>query len=98
MTIHRARDLISTVLNECTIDARARSLLERAVVETWRAPAIRQAPKLTLQISDETKAQVRSLAYSTDMTMSQIADRVGLRNHGRVSEILNNKRMINAVW
>lgn len=92
MSIHKARMLIATVIEECAIDARAKSLLLTAINETWRAPAVRQAPRLKMQVSDETKAQVRALAYSTDMTMGQIADRVGLRNQGRVSEILNGKR------
>jgi hypothetical protein len=92
MSMHKARSLILTVIDECAIDARAKSLLELALNETWRAPSVRQAPKLRMQISDEVKAQVRSLAYSTDMTMGQIADRVGLRNQGRVSEILSGKR------
>ena len=92
MSIHKARSLILTVISECAIDARAKSLLETAINETWRAPPTRQAPKLRMQISDETKAQVRALAYSTDMTMGQIADRMGLRNQGRVSEILSGKR------
>jgi hypothetical protein len=92
MTIHRARNLIYEVLNTCTLDTRAKSLLQLALDETWREPSVRQAPRLRMQITEETKAQVRSLARSTDMTMVQIADRVGLRNQGRVSEILNNKR------
>jgi hypothetical protein len=90
--MHKARMLIATVMDECVIDARARSLLEVALNETWRAPSVRQAPKLPMRITDEVKTQVRALAYSTDMTMGQIADRVGLRNQGRVSEILNGKR------
>ena len=92
MTIHKARTLIYTVLDECTIDARAKSLLELALDEMWRAPSVRQAPRLRMQITPEIQSQVRALAYSTDMTMGQIADRVGLRNAGRVSEVLNNKR------
>jgi hypothetical protein len=92
MTIATTRRLIIEVLEGCPLDARARSLLQKALDESWRAPAVRAAPRLRMQISDDTKAQVRALAYSTDMTMGQIADRVGLRNQGRVSEILNNKR------
>ena len=92
MTMHTARMLIATVIDECAIDARAKSLLEKALNETWRAPSVRQAPRLKMQITPEIKSQVRALAYATDMTMSQIADRVGLRNAGRVSEVLNNKR------
>jgi len=90
--MHKARMLIATVMDECAIDARARSLLEAALNETWRAPSIRRAPRLRMQITPEIKSQVRAMAYATDMTMGQIADRVGLRNAGRVSEILNNKR------
>ena len=92
MTIHKTRSLIYTVLEECQIDARAKSLLEAALDASWRAPAVRTAPRLKMQVSDTVKAQVRALAYSTDMTMGQIADRVGLRNQGRVSEILSGKR------
>ena len=92
MSIPKARRLICEVLNDCKIDARTKSLLELALAETWRASAVRQAPRLSLRISDDTRAQVRTLAHSTDMTMGQIADRVGLRNQGRVSEILSGKR------
>jgi hypothetical protein len=92
MSMHKARMLIATVMDECAIDARARSLLEVALNETWRAPSVRQAPRLKMTITPEIQSQVRAMAYSTDMTMGQIADRVGLRNAGRVSEILNNKR------
>jgi len=92
MTIHHARRLITEVIETCAIDARANSLLRKALQETWRAPAVRQAPRLPMRISDDTKAQIRALAYSTDMTMGQIAERVGLRNQGRVSEVLTGKR------
>jgi len=92
MTIHQTRMLIATVIDECAIDARAKSLLEAALDASWRKPAVRQAPRLRLKITPEITSQVRALAYSTDMTMGQIAERVGLRNAGRVSEVLNGKR------
>jgi hypothetical protein len=92
VTIHKTRSLIVEVLETYAIDARTRSLLQKALDESWRAVPVRQAPRLHMQISENTKAQVRALALSTDMTMGQIAERVGLRNQGRVSEILSGKR------
>ena len=92
MTIPAVRRLIEEVLADCAIDVRARSLLQKALAESWRAPAARVAPAARMRISDETKTRIRELSRTTDMTMTDIADKVGLRNVGRVSEVLSGKR------
>lgn len=57
-----------------------------------RDPPIRRAsPQNHLRATPELRRSIQRLAVS-DLTMHDIADAVGVRNIGRVSEVLNGKR------
>ena len=57
-----------------------------------RHPAVRRVRSKPVLITPAMKTQIRLLARTTDMTAHQIANRVGVRNSGRVSEVLNGRR------
>jgi ATP phosphoribosyltransferase regulatory subunit HisZ len=67
------------------LDAEARKL-------TFREPSVRRAREVETDITDEMREKIAILARNRSLTMHDIARRVGLRNGGRVSEILNGKR------
>jgi hypothetical protein len=69
----------------------ARNLINKALRLMWRDKAIRRAPGKPSNIGILKRAQIRHLARTTNMTMHQIAMSVGVRNSGRVSEVLNGK-------
>ena len=71
-----------------------RQQVVRALSLMTREPAVRCAKrKHHVRITKELIREVISLAQnSPDMTIHDIADVVGLRNSGRVSEILTGKR------
>lgn len=69
------------------------SLIQRALRRMYRAKRVRRAPAVKQVIDWRTRREVRYLArHYPKMTIHQIANRVGLRSGGRVSEILHNKR------
>ena len=70
----------------------AKELHEQALVLTYRQSPVRRAPVERVEIDDDIRAEVFDLAKRKKMTMHEIALEVGLRNGGRVSEILNGKR------
>lgn len=72
---------------------RALILLRRALSNMTRAKATRRAKTIRHPISEKEKALVIRLSQKhPNMTIHQIANRAGLRNSGRVSEILQGRR------
>jgi hypothetical protein len=69
----------------------SRHLLDLAVSLMTREPAVKKAPAKRIKITEAIRTQVKALA-AEGKTNHQIAEIVGLRNGGRVSEILNGKR------
>jgi hypothetical protein len=57
-----------------------------------RASPVKIAPRKRQDISEEKRREIIRLANETGMTMHQIANKVGIRNMGRISEILTGKR------
>ncbi len=57
-----------------------------------RAKAVRRAKRKQQPITAAQKRMVKQLVADTDLHMHEIANRVGLANGGRVSEIANNLR------
>lgn len=90
--IIKARENIEDVLEHGKIDARSRRTLRRALALMYREPAIRRATARRVVIDLIKRREVRRLAATTDMTAHQIADAVGLRNSGRVSDVLHGRR------
>ena len=90
--IPMAREIIQMVLAICNLDAVTRRHLHRALALMTRAKPIRRAPAKRTKIDPPTRRKVHNLAHINEMTIHEIADATGLRNSGRVSEILNRKR------
>ena len=86
-----ARQLIAEVMQMTGVDETAKLKLARALVLMRREPAERRAKVQEVEITDEMRAKVKLLVYRTSMTYHQIANHVGLRNTGRVSEIVNRE-------
>lgn len=89
--IPKARALlneIETMTDLVTI----RRQVRRAIGLMIREPACRRAPEKRVVLDHKIKARIRWLARHTDLTEHQIAEEVGVRNTGRVSEVLNGKR------
>jgi hypothetical protein len=79
--IVKARDFIAT----------AKHCLQLAEALMTREPAVKKAPAKRIRITDAVRAQVKTLA-AEGKSNHEIAEIVGLRNGGRVSEILTGKR------
>lgn len=88
--IPRARDLlnqIETMTDLTMIKRQVRIALSWMV----RAQRIRRAPSRPVIITAATRKYIRKLAR-TDHTIHEIANLTGVRNSGRISEVLNGKR------
>jgi len=57
-----------------------------------REKYVRHARLVSQEITDAMKRKVHKLSENLNLTETDIARRCGLRNAGRVSEILNGKR------
>jgi uncharacterized protein YdeI (YjbR/CyaY-like superfamily) len=71
----------------------AQRMLERAhKMMTREPPARKKAAPKQIRITEAIRTQVKTLAAEGSKTNHQIAEIVGLRNAGRVSDILHGKR------
>jgi hypothetical protein len=89
--IPKARAIIEGILKTADLDPVVRRQLHAAHMLMTREPAVRRARGAKTKIDRKTRRRVEVLA-ATDMTMHEIAHATGLRNAGRVSEVLNGKR------
>lgn len=89
--IPRARDLLAGILRNYTLPAGATETIEKAIGLMTREPAIRRARAEEIEITPAVKDRVRGLSQD-GYSQADIARITGLRNGGRVSEILNGKR------
>lgn len=84
---------MSEIIEARELIALAQGLLNQAVKRMTREPpAKKKAPARSVKITDAIRAQVKALAAEGTKTNHQIAEIVGLRNGGRVSDILHGKR------
>ena len=84
--IERKRNVIRDIEDE--IDALHRQALKLMV----REPAVRRARGETVPITDDMRDEIERLSKNKRLTMHDIGRKVGLRNGGRVSEVLTGKR------
>lgn len=82
---------MSEIVKARTFLATARHCLEMAEALMTREPAVKKAPAKRIKITDVIRVQVKALA-AEGKSNHEIAELVGLRNGGRVSEILTGKR------
>jgi hypothetical protein len=73
------------------LPADVKRLLEQALLLMKRDRPIRRAPAVRTRIDRDMRHQMFRLNAS-DLTIHEIANEVGVRNSGRVSEVLNGKR------
>ena len=88
--IPRARELLREI-RVMTDLTQIRRQVTRAIGLMVREPPCRRASPRTVRITPALRRRVRSL-YRSDLTIHEIANVTGLRNNGRVSEILNGRR------
>ena len=86
-----ARLDLQRALDHGDMDQLTRRLILSALRKMVRDKPIRRAPGKRKKITDRVRANIDQLAR-TDMTMTEIAYAVGVRNSGRISEVLNGKR------
>lgn len=89
--IPRARELIGTVLRNYTLPPGAAATIGKALSLMTREPPIRRARAKEVRITAAIRARVKELNRA-GVPQAEIAQLTGLRNGGRVSEILNGKR------
>jgi hypothetical protein len=92
----RARELMDQGMQKMA-DAQnlideANDLFTEARKLSIRASPVRKARMREIPITSDIRDRVHTLAKDRQLTEHDIARRVGLRNGGRVSEILNGKR------
>jgi hypothetical protein len=72
---------------------RADELMRAAMRLMTREPPIRKGTKhRKVPVTPAMRVEILRLARDPNLTIHEIGNRVGLRNSGRVSEILNGKR------
>jgi hypothetical protein len=90
--IPKAREMIADII-QYTDNYYIKRKLGRALQLMHRVTEIRRASEVAQTITPDIRRKVRQLANSNpDMTMYEIAGEVGLRNQGRISDILHGKR------
>lgn len=89
--IPRARELVYQVIQRID-DKNLKQKLINALGMMTREKYIRNAHPVHQLITDRMKRRVHRLNSNLNLTQTDIARKVGLRNAGRVSEILNEKR------
>ena len=88
--IVRARELIQCVLDKGTVGRYSRSQLKEALELMHREPCIQNVKREPQRINWRMRRTIRRLKGK--YTIHEIANIVGLRNSGRVSEVLHGKR------
>lgn len=89
--IPRARELIEEALDLGTMDPEARQLIGEALELMYRERPVRRAPAKPVRLTYDVRREIHRLAR-TKLTMNEIARMTGVRNQGRISEVLNGKR------
>jgi len=93
--IIKARELLKLAAVQRRRAARLHSAADSNCAEALalmtRKPAVRRAYEETVTITPAIRRKVMRLAEDKSLTIADIARLVGLRNGGRVSEILNGK-------
>jgi DNA-binding NarL/FixJ family response regulator len=89
--IPRARDLLAGVLRNYSLPTGAAATITKAVSLMVRKSPVKRATAVRPKIDRSVRAEVQRLARQ-GLSNHEIAQATGLRNGGRVSEILTGKR------
>ena len=85
-----ARSIIKSVIDQCTIDRAARLRLNKALKLMHREPPCQHVTGKPQRITAKIRRRIHALHGQHNI--HTIANLVGLRNSGRVSEVLRKKR------
>jgi len=88
--IVRAREILREVIADTSSNYIAERLGEALSLMT-REKAVKKSRPVRVKITPHIRREIKSLAKQ-GLSHHSIATRVGLRNGGRVSEVLNGKR------
>ena len=88
--VPRARELLHEVESMTELLA-IRRKVRQAIGLMTREPRVRRAPSKPRFITPAIRKYIFKLAR-TDHTIHEIANLTGIRNSGRISEVLNGKR------
>ena len=91
--VPRARDYLHRArrMHKAEMSSAVYRLIGKALSYMTRRKQVRRAPPVRRPVTPLVRKGILQLAPTT-LTMTQIARRVGLRNGGRVSEVLNPKK------
>jgi hypothetical protein len=90
--IPQAREVLLRAREIPGLPDQADALIAKAIRLMWREPQLRRAPGKRMKIDASLRRRIKELAATTSMTEHQIANVTGVRNSGRISEVLHNKR------
>jgi hypothetical protein len=91
--IPRARSILKDMVLSYKLQPEVRRLINRAIKLMYRAPYKRRAKSKRQRIDKHMRKRIRLMSYTyPDMTEHEIANEVGLRSSGRISEVLHGKR------
>lgn len=91
--IPRARTILERVLLDPSLSTATRRRISLALSLMTRVKYCRRAPAKRKVIDRKLRRQVRKLVTTRpELTMHEIANAVGLRSGGRVSEVMHGKR------
>ena len=90
--IPKARRLLEAFIMTVRLTPKEKRHLRYIVKLTRRRRYVRVATRRREKIDPAMKRRIRMLVANTDMTMHEIANKVGLRSSGRVSEVVHGKR------
>lgn len=90
--VPRARIILEQLMAAPDVPPSAKRQIGRALALMVRVKSCRKAPGKRQVIDREMRQRVRALVRTTDLTMHEIANRVGLRRGGSISEIMHGKR------
>jgi hypothetical protein len=90
--VPKARDVLHEILADKRVGPRTKRRIHRALALLYREKPDRRAPAKRQVIDKKLRLRVKVLRRTTDMTQHEIANRVGLRSSGRISDIVHGKR------
>ena len=90
--VPKARAVLHEILADRRVGPRTKRKVHRALALLYREKPDRKAPSKRQVIDWKLRKRVKALRRTTDLTQHEIANRVGLRSSGRISDIVHGKR------
>lgn len=90
--IPKARRILQELMESPRVGPHTKRQIGHALALMVRVKYCRRASAKRQVIDRKLRKRVRTLVQSTDKTMHEIADIVGLRSSGRISEVMHGQR------